>query len=678
MMERTTTRSPTVPARASHGQALRVLAIAIALSMANQTLAGLPIASNWRFGGPDGGPVDDVAASATSLYAATQAGVYRSLDEGRHWTWSGSGMPIGHPILRLAISPTDPNVLWSWGERTHWRSGNGGVSWTRIGEGSLERFAPVAFDDETDGDSLVTYSLYDPSLSEPTLRHSSDGGASWQPYAIGAETSGWLDTFAIDARHRRYYALADGRLLTAPAGTGEWQQLGHYSYAQSMLTPDGSGQGLILGFQNIENYRIVRYDIPTSTYQDVLSVPSAGVMIADPVIAGRFWLQTSDYDGSVYWQLRESHDFGRSWAMPHDRSEVRAISADRHVRDRLYGTSLRGMAWSDDAGRRWETRTSGIPLALISAVAPDPRDPARLLAGSEVGDIWLSVDGGRQWSAPASGLPGTAVLSLVQAPSTPEVVFASTRSGLYRSDDSGTQWRAVASSGLPEAGGTIDALIVDAKDASLLTSLTRDGGLYWSDDGGHNWRLGASEITRIEAAPNGRRIYALQRPWPNATNWLRLLRADRHGAAFARVDEVTLTMALAVNPHADNVILALSNETGSDMSWATRLSSDGGVTWHERDRLFLSLQGTVRLRFDPCDSRTVHATTSGSVIARSRDLGLTWEYQQLPLRGGRASELSAACHAGRSHVAVHGGPRGVLVREPEAVDAIWRWGYDGD
>lgn len=633
-------------------------------------LAASAQGASWHTRGPDGGPIEDVVASPTSLYAATQAGVYRSVDDGRSWSRSGAGMPPGNPIVRLAISPTDTDVLWAYGNGLHWRSGDGGASWLRF-DASLAGFGPIMFDDETDGRSLI-------ALGARALRHSSDGGANWQTLAITATPQGWVDTFAVDPRHRRYYALADAQLLTAPAGTGAWSVLSHYSYQQSWLLPDGSGQGLLLGFPTLEQYRIVRFDLPMQRYEDVLGLPGSAWPIVDPGTRGRLWLQTFEYDGTQSWQLRESRDYGRSWDAPHSSSPVRTIAADPYRSDRLYGTGPEGLSVSDDVGRHWETRTRGIPLAQVNAVALHPRDPTRLLAGTALGEIRFSDDGGAQWSEPASGLPGTPILSLAYAPSEPAIAFAGTASGLFRSDDEGRTWRALASSGLPEAGA-IDTLIVDAVNASLLTARTQAEGLYWSDDAGLNWRLGAAEIVRIAAAPSGRRIYALQHPWPHSPGrWFRLLRADRHGAAFERVEEFPLTMAVAVNPHADNVILALSNETGGDLSYATRLSSDGGATWLERDRLFLTNQRTVRLQFDGCDSRTVYATTSGSTFARSHDLGMTWTYETLPASGGTLHELSTACHQHRSHVVVHGGARGVLMREPEAVDAIWRWGYDGD
>lgn len=642
----------------------------LSLLIASPVNAQMP---TWHLAGPDGGPIEDVAASATSLYAATWAGVYRSLDEGRHWMRSGSGIPQGHPILRLAISPTDPDVLWAYGNGAHWRSSDGGASWERAGAEVPEGLWPIRFDDAVNGDSLVAY-----HYGERLLWHTGDGGTSWRTLAIGSGGHGWLDTFAVDARHRRYYAIADGQLLTAPSGTDSWRVLGQYSYNQTQLLPDGSGQGLILVFRNFENYRVVRYDIPTRGYSDVLSLPDAAWPIIDPTTDGRLWLQTSEYDGTASWHLRESRDFGRSWDAPHSSGPVHTLTADPNRPDRLYGTGPRGFSVTDDVGRHWETRTRGIPLAVVNAAALAADDPTRILAGTELGEVWLSNDGGVRWNGPAAGLSGAPILALAYAPSMPTLAFATTRDGLYRSDDGGQQWHLLPSSGLPSDDGSIDRLIVDGGDASLLAARTRGGGLYWSNDAGRTWRRGESSVVQIQASPNGQRIYALQQPWPNATQWLRLLRADRHGAPFERVDAQTLTMALAVNPHADNVILALSNETGGDLSYATRLSSDGGTTWMERDRLFLSRSGDVRLRFDPCDSRTVYATTSGSTFARSHDLGLSWTYETLPADGGRLSELSAACQQGHSYLTVHSGPRGVMVREPQPVDAIWREGHDGD
>jgi len=86
-----------------------------------------------------GGPVWALAidpAAPTTLYAGTDAGVFRSLNGGHSWSPVNTGLPDDANVLALAIDPTTPTTLYAGTYGGMFRSLNGGSSWQATGLGA--------------------------------------------------------------------------------------------------------------------------------------------------------------------------------------------------------------------------------------------------------------------------------------------------------------------------------------------------------------------------------------------------------------------------------------------------------------------------------------------------------------------------------------------------------------
>ena len=100
----------------------------------------------------------------------------------------------------------------------------------------------------------------------------------------------------------------------------------------------------------------------------------------------------------------------------------------------------RRLSRSDDGGASWQlvaVPDGGDVLAL--ATHPDRR--GRVVAGLETGGIAVSDDGGRNWKTRSSGLPDQAVIAIALAAALPDTIYAAIRGdGLWRSEDAGRSW----------------------------------------------------------------------------------------------------------------------------------------------------------------------------------------------------------------------------------------------
>lgn len=139
----------------------------------------------------------------------------------------------------------------------------------------------------------------------------------------------------------------------------------------------------------------------------------------------------------------------------------------------------------------------------IFALAVDPADGRRTLAGTASGTIYLSPDGGTSWRQVRKS-SGHAVLALAFDPTRPGTLFAGTRgAGIWRSGDAGLSWQAQQGSEARtvRAFAFLSSVALAASDEGVLSS--RDGG-PWSNAGLPQVRLSALAVLPASStAPNG-------------------------------------------------------------------------------------------------------------------------------------------------------------------------------
>jgi hypothetical protein len=144
------------------------------------------------------------------LYAATQDGVYKSIDSAETWVRLDLGTGLGSAeTLALAIDPMSPNILYA-GTGIHGllKSTNGGADWTPMNNGLNWRHVQSLAIDPTDPSTLYA--------EASGLYKTTNGGVSWD--RSGLERGG--DVLAIDPSDSKtlYASGPDGLLKSTDAG----------------------------------------------------------------------------------------------------------------------------------------------------------------------------------------------------------------------------------------------------------------------------------------------------------------------------------------------------------------------------------------------------------------------------------------------------------------------------
>jgi photosystem II stability/assembly factor-like uncharacterized protein len=181
-----------------------------------------------------------------------------------------------------------------------------------------------------------------------------------------------------------------------------------------------------------------------------------------------------------------------------------------------------GFLRSRDAGARWFLCTAGILGTKLTAVATDPIERSRVLAGGDRG-VFVSDDQADHWSLSNSGLESCPFIQALAVRPSDGAVFAAAGKdipgsfgcgGVYRSADGGRTW---AAAGLPLR--FVTSLAIDPVDPKTIyagTSRTDPqsaGGVFRSVDGSESWSPlgsipGAPDVSQVVVEPSGMVIHA--------------------------------------------------------------------------------------------------------------------------------------------------------------------------
>jgi photosystem II stability/assembly factor-like uncharacterized protein len=278
-------------------------------------------------------------------------GVYRSTDGGA--TWKPVGLKTSRTIARIVVHPTDPNTAWVaasgdlWtfgGERGIYKTSDGGRTWKAV------LTAPAPYTDRVGGGDLAL----DPR--NPNVLYAALYARRREPWAFHAGPE------ATDGRDL-------GGIFKSTDGGTTWKKL-------TGGLPAGTGRiGLSVYAKN-----------PNIVYAIVQS-DEGGTSSIDDVHSKRGGIFRSD-DGGARWSRVNSLNprpfyFSQIRVDPSDDTRVYVLGYTLHV--------------SEDGGRSFREDRSKKVHSDHHALAVDPRNPKRLLLGTD-GGVYQSYNSGDTWA----------------------------------------------------------------------------------------------------------------------------------------------------------------------------------------------------------------------------------------------------------------------------------------
>jgi photosystem II stability/assembly factor-like uncharacterized protein len=269
---------------------------------------------------------------------------------------------------------------------------------------------------------------------------------------------------------------------------------------------------------------------------DMRSQISYGNGVYKSVDAGKTWKHLG---------LDDTRQIGRVVVDPKN-ADVVFVAALGHA----YGPNAeRGVFRSKDGGATWQKVLYQSDSVGAVDLAIDPQDPKVVYASlwntrrppwsiyppsyGPGSGLYKSIDGGTTWKALTSGLPAEAVgrIGVAVARSSPRRVYAivdAKQGGLYRSDDAGATWALMSSDArIWGRGWYFCKVIADSRNPDIV--YVSNTSLYRSKDGGKSW-------TAIKGAPGGDDYHQL---WIDPDNPARMVLGSDQGAVVSVDGAVT-------------------------------------------------------------------------------------------------------------------------------------------
>lgn len=268
-----------------------------------------------------------------------------------------------------------------------------------------------------------------------------------------------------------------------------------------------------------------------ATWQAVFeneAVAAIGAVAIDPKNSKTVWVGTGEanprndvsYGDGIY----KSTDAGATWknlGLAATRQISRILIDPRNpnlivvgaLGDVFRDSTDRGVYRSEDGGKSWKQTLYVGPQSGVSDMVMDPKDPSVLYAGiwqfrrepwtfhsgGNDDGLYKSTDGGKSWIKLAGhGLPAGEIgrIGLALAPSDPRRVYATIEAKggiLWRTDDSGANWKMVSSDTLVnQRPFYFSHLLVDPSNKNHVYAISE--ALAESKDGGKKFTAIAPQV----------------------------------------------------------------------------------------------------------------------------------------------------------------------------------------
>ncbi len=281
-----------------------------------------------------------------TAFAATDSGIYRTVNGGRGW-----GRVSSHPATRLKIDPKNSQILYAEGPRGVYKSidlgwRKIGTAWKQLTDPSLP--ADVAFTIDLSGEVATLF-----MLTSEGVATRSEHDSEWN----------------VPAPPKR------------PRGFGDFLPVGGHPL---WIRADETKQGRL--------FRSVNVDIEGGR-KPFLSVSEDGGKTWSPVLKRLDelfeWVagtgETADITNE---EMSELIAYAESFP-------IRDIQVDSKNLERWYGLMESGVAVTEDGGKSWTVSKEGLDIPSVQALWK-PRESDDLYAGTPAG-LYISRDGAKTW-----------------------------------------------------------------------------------------------------------------------------------------------------------------------------------------------------------------------------------------------------------------------------------------
>jgi photosystem II stability/assembly factor-like uncharacterized protein len=571
-------------------------------------------------------------------------GLVKSTDGGA--TWILPDRVLATMFYRILVHPGNADELVAATNAGAFRSTDGGATWTNVIAHADYGDIPDMVRDPTDPRVLyATTWCPDRACSFQTARvlKSEDGGVTWSDRSNGLpnNTTGRTERTSIAI------APSNPRVLYAGKGIRDLARTGS-TFSHIYKTTDGGGSWTDLPsvYGNAAAWSYLGFQ---SSYDNVIVVSPNDPNV---VVAGGVTSLRSTDGGATFSKAFENGN-GNGFVHP-DYHDLQYHGST------LWIANDGGIWTSDDDGRTATARNTGLVTRQFYALAADPSNRSRIIAGSQDNGNVQRLDSGTAWRYVASGGDG---IQCAIHPLSPEIAWASSQGGLiertHAAGSSGSPAFAVVTPPFDDEEQVPFATVVRLDPREPLALYSASSRLWKSGDGGETWRplpTGTADGSDWSATTTIRAVALPSRDSPivMVAKGSGVFRSDDRGETWTagRGLPNAVVTHVEIDPRDPSAAYAcLATTTGPSVY----RSEDGGSTWTASAE-GLPLFAAQVLRIDPTDSSVLYCGTDVGLY-RSTDRGASWARFGVGLPSSSIHDLQIGEDGSLLRVATHG--RGV-------------------
>jgi photosystem II stability/assembly factor-like uncharacterized protein len=430
-----------------------------------------------------------MAAAANATGGSGPVGFYKSTDGGEHWYLAVRGpspapnapapaqdtRPLarigGGDLPTITVDPKDPNVVYS-ATVVMWRTEDGGLTWSAVrGAPGGDDYQRIWINPNDTGIILA--------VSDQGAVISANRGMSWsnwytQPTAAmyHVTTDNSFPYRVCSGQQDSGSACVDSRSMDGRITFHDWHPVNIQEYG--IAAPDPRDPDLVFGSART-NVSLYNRKTGQTTQVGPDATARAGGFGRNVRTMPIAWSPVDPnvlfYTSNVVWK---SVDHAKSWTR---------ISPD-----------LARQSWTPPpSAGKYASGVTPSPLGAITALAPSPRSVNVLWAGTDDGNIQVTLNGGLTWkdATPAAIKPWTRIFNLDAGHFDAMTAYAAANTlriddmnpHFFRTHDGGKSWTEINTGIAP--GAVANAIREDPRQRGLLYAATETQVWVSFDDGDH-------------------------------------------------------------------------------------------------------------------------------------------------------------------------------------------------
>lgn len=593
--------------------------------------------ASWTSGGPYGGCITCMAMSYSDpdiLYLGTEYGFYQTGDGGDTWKRTAFS---GSAVKAVQVDPNNAEGVYVGTADGVYKSNDSGNAWNLVGL-SGKHVVAMAIDPS---DPQIIFA--GTSGEEALIYKSSDGGVTWQEkFRFASDHFATTRALLIDTNDADYiFACMDlpiaGGLYRSVDGGETWGETGRLSSPLAIaMTPagytphtlyvaDGSGSDINISQNYGENWE--RTNINDGSMVHVINPNPPCALAVNPLAPEEVYVGTSNN------RLYKSVDSGRTW-----QKKVTGLIAGswlasiviHHRNENLY-TGLHaggGIYISVDGAENWVSSNNGLNANVIEDIAVHPLEAQKVYASvRNRGYLSRSTDGGQTWdhleSAP------TVCGALAFDPVDPSTLWlgdgyhSDYRFFIHKTEDEGQSWQSLLFFyylGMSYKSTGVSGILINTADSrSLLVGMGRlgdaDGVLALTTDSGQTWNRVGSQSTALAADPSNPRVV-----YSGKSDRGQIIRSQSAGAigSWSEISPTSFQMGGVTDIRiGDDSAVYVATEEGL----LKRLNQ----TWSERNNFPSDAVTALTVDYMATPEK-LYAGTRRDGIFVSEDQGETWKH----------------------------------------------------